>query len=88
MALLYKQSQVKPIISDKQPKPIELEQGKTYAWCSCGQSTSQPFCDGSHAGTAFSPKIFKAEETKTAYMCMCKHSENPVFCDGTHKTLD
>ena len=76
-----------PTIADHQPKPVELEKGKTYAWCSCGQSTNQPFCDGSHAGTDFSPKVFKAEETKTAYMCMCKHTANPGFCDGAHKNL-
>ncbi|MEP1033823.1 CDGSH iron-sulfur domain-containing protein [Ekhidna sp.] len=76
-----------PKAADKQPKPIELEEGKTYAWCSCGQSTNQPFCDGSHAGTEFSPKVFRAEETKTAFMCMCKRTGNPGFCDGSHKAL-
>ena len=78
---------IKPTIADKQPKAIELEEGKTYVWCACGQSSNQPFCDGSHGGTQFSPKVFKAEETKTAYMCMCKHTSNPGFCDGTHKNL-
>jgi CDGSH-type Zn-finger protein len=77
----------KPTIANKQPKPVELEEGKTYAWCACGQSSNQPFCDGSHSGTDFSPKVFKAEETKTAYMCMCKHTSNPGYCDGTHKNL-
>lgn len=76
-----------PTVADKQPKPVELEAGKTYAWCSCGQSTNQPFCDGSHKGTEFEPKVFKAEETKTAYMCMCKHTNNPGMCDGSHKEL-
>ncbi len=64
-----------------------LEAGKTYAWCSCGESSKQPFCDGSHKGTEFSPKVFVAEETKTSYMCNCKHTANQGFCDGTHKTL-
>ena len=27
---------------------IEVEQGKSYYWCSCGKSSKQPFCDGSH----------------------------------------
>ena len=27
---------------------IEVEQGKSYFWCSCGKSSKQPFCDGSH----------------------------------------
>ena len=74
-------------IAGKEPIPIELEAGKTYAWCSCGNSKNQPFCDGSHAGSEFSPHVFKAEETKTAYMCTCKQTGNPGFCDGTHKGL-
>ncbi|KAJ1443810.1 iron-binding zinc finger protein, CDGSH type [Ochromonadaceae sp. CCMP2298] len=76
-----------PTIADKQPKRVELEAGKTYAWCACGQSSNQPFCDGSHKGTEFEPKVFKAEETKTVSMCMCKHTKNPGFCDGSHKAL-
>lgn len=76
-----------PKIVDKQPKAVELEAGKNYAWCACGHSTNQPFCDGSHKGTEFTPTVFKAEESKTAYMCMCKHTGNPGFCDGTHSKL-
>lgn len=74
-------------IAGKAPMPVELEAGKTYAWCSCGNSSNQPFCDGSHAGSEFTPHVFKAEETKTAYMCTCKQTDNPGFCDGTHKGL-
>lgn len=76
-----------PKIAAKVPVAVELEAGKTYAWCTCGSSTNQPFCDGTHRGSAFSPKMFTAEETKTAYMCQCKHTKNPGFCDGTHKSL-
>ncbi len=76
-----------PTIAAKQPIPVELEAGKPYAWCTCGLSTNQPFCDGSHKETAFTPKVFKVEESKTYYMCQCKHTANPGFCDGTHKNL-
>lgn len=76
-----------PKIAAKNPIPVELEAGKTYAWCACGASSNQPFCDGSHKGTSFSPRVFQAEETKTAYMCQCKHTKNPGFCDGSHKAL-
>lgn len=76
-----------PKIAAKVPVPVELEAGKTYAWCSCGESSNQPFCDGSHKGSAFAPRVFQAEETKTAYMCQCKHTKNPGFCDGSHKVL-
>ena len=32
----------------KQPYLVTLEKGKSYAWCECAGSQSQPFCDGSH----------------------------------------
>lgn len=76
-----------PKIAAKAPIKVELEAGKTYAWCSCGESSNQPFCDGSHKGSEFEPKIFKAEETKTVNMCTCKHTSNPGMCDGSHKSL-
>lgn len=76
-----------PKIAGKQPLPVKIEAGKTYYWCSCGESSKQPFCDGSHKGSEFTPIKFEATETKTAYMCMCKKTENPGFCDGTHKHL-
>ncbi len=77
----------KPKVAGTQPTAIELEAGKTYAWCSCGESSNQPFCDGSHKPTPYKPLVFKAEETKTAYLCMCKQTGNPGFCDGSHAKL-
>ncbi len=76
-----------PKIAAKEPKEIALEAGKVYAWCACGRSGNQPFCDGSHKGSEFSPEVFKAEESKTVWFCMCKHTGNRPFCDGTHKTV-
>ena len=78
----------KPVIAQKGPYAVDLEKGKQYAWCACGRSSNQPFCDGSHQGTEFSPTVFKAEESKTAYLCGCKHTGNKPFCDGTHAKLD
>ena len=34
---------------------VEVEKDKSYYWCSCGKSSKQPFCDGSHKGTEFTP---------------------------------
>ncbi len=76
----------KPTIARKTPEMVELEAGKKYAWCACGNSKSQPFCDGSHKGTEFSPVIFTAEGGTKA-MCMCKHSGNKPYCDGSHSKL-
>lgn len=66
------------------PIAIELKEGKTYAWCACGLSKSQPYCDSSHAGSDIVPTVFKAEKNGTHYMCMCKETKNKPFCDGSH----
>ena len=55
---------------------IEVEQGKSYFWCSCGKSSKQPFCDGSHKGTEFKPLAYKAELTKRVFFCVCKQTIN------------
>ena len=62
----------KPVIADRKPKHIQLEAGKDYLWCACGRSKSQPFCDGSHAGTSFKPLAFKPEKDGDAALCVCK----------------
>ncbi len=76
-----------PVIAQKAPYTIELEAGKTYAWCACGRSANQPFCDGSHKETGFTPVVFKAEKSEKVYFCGCKKTAKPPYCDGTHKTL-
>ena len=75
-----------PVIFDKKPAVLDLEPG-TYFWCSCGQSTKQPFCDGSHQGTDFAPVKLEVEEAKKVALCNCKHSQNKPFCDGAHASL-
>lgn len=65
---------------------LEVEPGR-YKWCACGLSQTQPFCDGSHRGTEFSPVITEITEKKTVSWCGCKFSANKPFCDGTHKSL-
>jgi CDGSH-type Zn-finger protein len=76
-----------PNIAQRGPYPVEVTEGKNYAWCACGLSKTQPFCDGSHKGGAFSPMIWKAPKTEVAWLCGCKHSSNQPFCDGTHDGL-
>ncbi|NOX09223.1 MAG: CDGSH iron-sulfur domain-containing protein [Gammaproteobacteria bacterium] len=66
------------------PYTVNVEQGKTYYWCSCGRSKSQPYCDGLHKGTDFQPKSFSAEKTETIHLCGCKKTGTAPFCDGSH----
>ncbi len=75
-----------PVVAQKAPYAVELESG-TYWWCSCGRSSKQPFCDGSHQGTGLSPMEVKIEETKKVWLCGCKQAANKPFCDGTHKRI-
>jgi CDGSH-type Zn-finger protein len=76
-----------PAIAARAPAGVEVEAGKSYFWCACGQSKAQPFCDGSHKGSVFTPVKWTAEETKKVWFCACKQTRGAPLCDGTHKTV-
>ncbi len=76
-----------PRIAQKGPFPVDVIEGKTYFWCACGRSAKQPFCDGSHKDTGFTPTKYKAEADKKIFFCGCKASSKAPFCDGTHNKL-
>ena len=76
-----------PVIANNAPAAASLTAGAEYHWCACGRSQNQPFCDGSHVGTEFSPTAFTADSDGEAYLCACKRTGNPPFCDGTHAQL-
>ena len=76
-----------PRVAQKGPFMVRVEAGREYWWCACGQSKSQPFCDGSHKGTAFSPVEWKAQQAEQAWFCACKRTGNRPMCDGSHKKL-
>ncbi|MEM6626642.1 MAG: CDGSH iron-sulfur domain-containing protein [Pseudomonadota bacterium] len=76
-----------PEIAGDTPLAVDVEEGKTYFWCSCGKSAKQPFCDGSHAGTEFTPLPYKADKDGKLFFCACKQSSNSPLCDGAHSKL-
>ncbi|MBI5200377.1 MAG: CDGSH iron-sulfur domain-containing protein [Elusimicrobia bacterium] len=77
-----------PLCPQKAPY-VKEEAAGTKAWCSCGHSKNQPYCDGSHGreNTGMRPVVFNFTEPKKVAWCGCKKTKTPPFCDGTHKTL-
>ena len=76
-----------PDIGGRAPIAVEVEAGKSYWWCACGRSKTQPFCDGSHKDTGFTPIEFKPETSSKVFFCTCKRSAKKPLCDGSHKKL-
>ncbi len=76
-----------PTVAQKGPYIYKTEKDDKIAWCACGKSAKQPFCDGSHKGSEFKPIILDVEEGKTYAFCGCKNTGNAPMCDGTHSKL-
>jgi CDGSH iron-sulfur domain-containing protein 3 len=75
-----------PKIASRTPYVLDVQPG-TYAWCACGRSQQQPYCDGSHAGTGLEPKLEVIDRARKVAWCGCKHSTRNPFCDGSHNKL-
>ncbi len=76
-----------PVIAQTAPFATDVKEGKTYFWCACGQSARQPFCDGSHKDTDFTPVKYTAEKDGKVFFCGCKRSGKAPVCDGSHSKL-
>ncbi len=76
-----------PVPAQLSPYLVELQEGRRYAWCRCGRSAHQPFCDGSHQGSGIEPLYFVAEKTGAVNLCGCKQTSDAPFCDGSHNVL-
>ena len=68
-----------PVIAQKAPFPVEVEEGKYCFWCACGKSKNQPFCDGSHKDTGLAPVKFTAPASTKVFFCGCKKSAKHRF---------
>ncbi|HAF88902.1 MAG TPA: hypothetical protein DCG23_03900 [Deltaproteobacteria bacterium] len=69
------------------PLPITVKKNRVYFWCACGKSSNQPFCDGSHKNTKFSPVKLESSKLEEVFFCGCKNTKTPPFCDGSHLKL-
>jgi len=76
-----------PVRASDTPFAVDVEAGKSYYWCSCGKSSKQPFCDGSHKDTEFVPLKYDAEESGKVFFCGCKVTEKQPLCDGSHSKM-
>ena len=74
----------KPERAGDAPIGVNVVEGKSYYWCTCGKSSKRPFCDGSHKGSEFGPLTWKADQSKKVFFCTCKATKDPPMCDGSH----
>jgi CDGSH-type Zn-finger protein len=66
---------------------IRMEKaGTKVAFCACGESGKDPYCDGSHAAknTGKTPIVVDIDKDKKMAWCMCKKSEIMPACNGSH----
>ena len=86
-------SKVKPKMASTFAMYVDVEKGRSYQYCACGHSQSQPFCDGSHRavnaeyGTSFKPTPFTPNRTGTEAFCGCRLSEQGPICDSSHMSI-
>ena len=77
----------RPLSPPATPHFIDVIEGRTYAWCACGRSANQPFCDGSHAGSGAEPLRYTAPRSCRVVFCGCKASKRAPICDGSHNSV-
>ena len=74
-----------PVIAQKGPYRLELLATYRYAWCACGMSKMQPFCDGSHTGSkaGIKPIVWVQDRDATVLLCGCKRSGRAPISKST-----
>ncbi len=79
-----------PRVAALAPARVAVEEGKTYFWCACGHTKSEPWCDGQHKHlSTIRPVKWVAPKSGMASICACRHTkrEGRVLCDGGHVHL-
>ena len=79
-----------PTVSKRGAWMVKMERGKTYFYCTCGNSKLQPWCDGSHQGTEWRPYKFTYDgEAKVKGICGCKmnRDDSGEKCDRSHRVF-
>ncbi|XP_042341603.1 CDGSH iron-sulfur domain-containing protein 3, mitochondrial-like [Plectropomus leopardus] len=68
----------KAVPAARMPYRVKVSAGKRYAWCACGHSKKQPFCDGAHKSKApsISPLRFTPDTDRTVMLCACPTLHN------------
>ena len=77
-----------PTVAKRGSFKVDMEPGKTYFYCTCGGSSKQPWCDGSHRGTEWKPYKFTYDgEAERKSICGCKMNkdESGERCDRSHR---
>ena len=68
---------------------MNLVEGETYFYCTCGLSKANPFCDGSHKDMpGYKPLKFVYDgPTRKKGLCGCKRNavNYGPWCDNAHK---
>ncbi len=67
------------------PHTVQETPGTKY-YCTCGESTNKPYCDGSHEtrDTGKLPKEFEVEKACNMAICDCGKTKTSPKCDGSH----
>ncbi|TMS22989.1 CDGSH iron-sulfur domain-containing protein 3, mitochondrial [Larimichthys crocea] len=82
----YRLESTEVVAAARMPYRVKVTAGKRYAWCACGHSKKQPYCDGAHKAKApsIAPLRFTPDSTKMVMLCACKETKNAPYCDGSH----
>jgi CDGSH-type Zn-finger protein len=75
-----------PKAAANQPCCVTVEAGKTYAWCTCGLSEKQPFCDGRHKKILLQVSVLRLRKLKSCGCVSAKKQRTRRIVTGATTT--